>query len=101
MQIAPQTRSAPPPHPNSGLPEFGTIRVAEVGYIRLRRGEGVTNLPIDPNPLTRLPSLRSEVDLSPTETFAQFGFHDSVIATEVKPRYMRHVISSINRVDTA
>ena len=27
------------PHPNWGLPEFGTFKVAQVGYIRLGLGE--------------------------------------------------------------
>src|SRR5712692_4143352 len=40
MIVAPRARGAPAPHPNSGLPEFGALKLAEVGYIRLRLGEG-------------------------------------------------------------
>jgi hypothetical protein len=47
MQLAEQTRTTHNrqarslSHPNSGLPEFGTFRVAEVGNIRLRLGRGL------------------------------------------------------------
>ena len=30
----------PSPHPNSALAEFGTLKLAQVGYIRLRLGRG-------------------------------------------------------------
>src|SRR6266508_6182240 len=50
--ICRRTRWAPSPHPKSGLPEFGTLKLAEVGYIRLRLGwgEGARNLSRDHNP---------------------------------------------------